>query len=353
MSGTTDGARGAWAVPTFPYEPVGGPPELVTVDGALLTEVRRGRLRTVAEPTEWIRGAVHDGDGRLVESSQKIGGLGGAQVAPADPERVPARRLRRTARRLEGTWLYGGHWTQHFGHFFLETLTTLWPTLGAGDVAGIVFHNWGHRFRGVSPWQRELLGLAGRGESPFVVVHDDPHQVDTLLVPGRGLVVNGWAWPQARSVWELMATNAAEPDAVRAPGSGGRVFLSRTSFNDRRRAEGRPTRTDAGRDRALDDAFADAGFAVVAPEQLPLREQLRLAAGAALLAGSAGSALHLSAFAPPSARVLELGDPRSPDVQVPSQRVIDRACGHRSAFVPYDVAAPDLGERLAVLLAGC
>jgi capsular polysaccharide biosynthesis protein len=335
-----------WALPTYPHEPVEGPPGLTDVPGAILTRVRRGDLRTIVEPTRWIRGAVHDADGHLVVASQKIGGLVGAQVAQADPSRVPPRQ-QKGARRLEGTWLYGGHWTQHFGHFFAETLTTLWPDPATTQVDGIVFHNFMSRFRGVSPWQTELLGLAGWGDVPCEVVEDEPLVAERLLVPGRGIVVNGWAWEQAPVVWRRVT--AAVGGRLDLDPDGERVFVSRTAFNRDRRAAGRPTRTDDAHDVAVEAAFAGAGFRVVAPETLSVPEQVRLAAGASVLAGCAGSALHLSAFAPAGVRVIELGDSRSPDVQVPTQRVIDRICEHPSAFVPYDVPVADLPEALTAL----
>lgn len=339
-----------WELPTYPHEPTEGPPGLVDVPDAILTRIQRGNLRTIVEPTKWIRGAVHDADGHLVLSSQKIGGLVGAQVAPADPGRVPPRVTRRGARGLEGTWLYGGHWTQHFGHFFAETVTTLWlerddPALA--DVRGIVFHNWMSRFRGVQDFQTELLDLAGWGGVPFEIVDADTVTVERLLVPGRGIVVNGWAWPQAPAVWHRMAEAAGGP--VELDPDGERVFLTRTSFNRERRAEGRPTRTDEAHDLALEAAFAGRGFRVVVPESLSVREQVALAARSSVLAGCAGSALHLSAFAPAGVRVVELGDSRSPDVQVPTQRVIDRVCEHPSAFVPYDTPVESLPDVLAGL----
>ena len=338
-----------WALPTWPHEPVEGPPELTEVPGALLTRVRRGDLRTIVEPTRWIRGAVHDADGRLVVASQKIGGLVGAQVAQADPSRVPPRQ-HRGARRLEGTWLYGGHWVRHFGHFFIETVTTLWPEPHGprtGDVAGVVFHDFGGRSGGPTDWQVELLGLAGWGGVACEVVAEDNLAVERLLVPGRGIVVNGWAWDQARSVWRRMAAAAGgRPDL---DPDGPRVFLTRSTFNRAQRAAGRPTRTDEAHDLALEEAFRGAGFTVVTPEALSVVEQIRLASGASVLAGAAGSALHLSAFAPAGVRVLELGDTRSPDVQVPTQRVVDRVCEHPSAFVPYGTPLDELPRVLGGL----
>ena len=339
----------AWLVPDPPHEradDVVGEMRVEDVPSALLTAVRRGRLRALARPDQWIRGAVHDGEGHLVVASQKIGGLGGNQLVAADPPRVPGRPK---ARRLNGTWLYGGHWIGHFGHFFTETVTTLWPdrALQVGDVQGLVFHSYSNRFRGVSPWQRELMGLTAYGDLPVEVVDTDPVSVDRLLVPTRSIVVNGWAEPEAVAVWRRMA--AAAGGATRLDPDGPRVFWSRTAFNAAQRADGAYVRTSAERDRTLDDVFGAAGFRVVAPEPLPVLEQIRLAAGASVLAGSAGTALHLSAFAPAGTRVLELGDDRSPDVQVPHQVAVDAACRHPSAFVPYAVAAADVADVLVGL----
>lgn len=331
-----------WAIPEFPHEPQ-DEQELLAVDDAFLTRVNRGPLRTAQPPIRWLRGAVHDSDGRLIVASQKIGGLGGNQLAQADPQRVNPKP---DARRLSGTWLYGGHWIAHFGHFFTETVTTLWPE--NQPIEGLVFHSYVASHAGIQPWQAELLGLTGYGHLPVEVVDKAPLWVDRLLVPSRSVVVNGWAHPGAAAVWRRMAAAAGGP----APGGPDRVYFSRTSFNAARREEGQPTRSTAERDRALDQVFAEAGYAVVLPEELGVLDQIRLAAGARVLAGCAGTALHLAAFAPAGTKVIEIGDTRSPDVQVPQQQVIDHLLGHPSVFLPaamepaeVAVALADLGVR--------
>ncbi len=330
-----------WVVPTFPHPPV-GEPEVTEVPEAFLTSVKRGDLRTLSTPTKWIRGAVHDAEGHLVVASQKIGGLGGSPAAMADPAKVPTRP---GARRLSGTWLYGGHWIQHFGHFFTETVTTLWPR--DLEVDGIVFHSYMSRFRGISPWQTALMDLTEYAGLPIEIIEADPLRVERLVVPTRGVVVNGWADPGAVDVWRRMALAAGGPGSLAADGP--RYFFSRTAFNAAKRAAGKSVRTDAARDAMLDALFAAAGFTVIAPETLGVAAQVRLAAGASVLAGSAGTALHLSAFAPQGTRVIELGDSRSPGVQVPHQLVVDAACGHPTAFLPYDLPDADLPDVLAGL----
>ncbi|CAN5236880.1 hypothetical protein BH09ACT12_BH09ACT12_33920 [soil metagenome] len=349
MTGRTSGTGpSGWKIPSAPHARV-GEMGVEEVTDAFLTPVKRGRLRTLARPDQWLRGAVHDADGRLVVSSQKLGGLGGNQLVMADPARVP---VRPKAGRLGGTWLYGGHWIGHFGHFFTETVTTLWPddaALGTprSELQGIVFHSYSNRFRGISSWQDQLMGLTAYAGARIEVIDSDPRNVERLLVPTRSVVVNGWAEAEAVSVWRGMATAAGAAPTLDP--SGPRVFFSRTAFNADQRVLEKYVRTSAERARALDATFAAAGFDVVAPESLSILDQLRLAAGASVLAGSAGTALHLSAFAPAGVRVLELGDDRSPDVQVPHQLVVDAAREHPSAFVPYDVTPDRLPGVLGAL----
>ncbi len=328
-----------WAVPAFPHEPQ-DEQRLLTVDEAFLTRMTKGPLRTAQPPNRWIRGAVHDAAGELVAESQKVGGLGGNQLAQADPARV---RPKPDARRLDGTWMYGGHWIGHFGHFFTETVTTLWPE--REDVAGVVFHAYFGGDVGIKPWQAELMQLTGYGDLPIEVVDREPLRVERLRVPSRSVVVNGWAHPGATVVWDRIVAAAGGP----LPDGPARAFFSRTSFNAGLRAGGKPTRSTAERDQALDEVFAAAGYAVVTPEALPVLDQIRLAAGAQVLAGCAGTALHLSAFAPPGTRVLEIGDTRSPDVQVPQQQVIDHLREHPTAFLPAKLEPAEIAAALGGL----
>lgn len=242
-----------------------------------------------------------------------------------------------------GTWLYGGHWIGHFGHFFTETVTTLWPEDQA--VEGLVFHAYFGGHLGIQPWQTELMALTGYGHLPVEVVDKEPAWVDRLLLPSRSVVVNGWAHPGAAAVWDRMVAAAGGS----APDGPDRVFFSRTAFNASRRADAEPTRSTGERDRALDQVFAEAGYAVVSPENLTVIDQIRLAAGARVLAGCAGTALHLAAFAPVGTRVIEIGDIRSPVVQVPQQQVIDHLREHPSVFLPAGLEPTDIAAALVEL----
>ncbi|WP_340538997.1 glycosyltransferase family 61 protein [Nocardioides sp. GXZ039] len=311
-------------VPSLPLEPL-DVPSVQTIEGAHLSPWELGQLRTIGRPNRYLRGAVYDGSGRLVESSQKFAVPGHPWVA-ADPSNL---RLGGRMREHAGTWLYGGHWIQHFGHFLVETLTTLWPDVPGLD--GLVFHKYLRGTTEPEPWMRRLLDLAGFADLPVSIVGARrAAHVERLVVPSRAVVANGWGHPQAAEVWRRIAAPFAP---TRSPSA--RIYLSRTRFNQARRADdpGRD-RSTPERDRALDALFARAGFDVVAPELLSIDDQIRCMAGARIVAGSSGSALHLTALAPPGTAVLEIGDSRSPHRPVPMQLIIDHLLEHPHQFLP-------------------
>lgn len=141
-------------MPTFPLEPLDDP-TVEWVQDAYVSRVEHGALRTYQRPSRYHRGAVYDADGRLVVSSQKVGGLNGHPWVPADKSRI---KPRRNVARLSGTWLYGAHWMQHFGHFLIEQITTLWHT--EPGIQGLVFHQYLRKPIELEPWMSRVLELA-------------------------------------------------------------------------------------------------------------------------------------------------------------------------------------------------
>ena len=304
-----------------------------------MSRVRLGRLRTWERPDRWMTGAVYDQRRQLVVESQKVGGLGGNREVMADPQRF---NVKREVETLEGTWLYGGHWFSHFGHFFTETVTTLWPP--GLDVRGLVFHLYVDQRSGeVADWQERLVELAGYGGLPVRIVEKAPLGVERLIVPSRSIVLNGWAHQGASTCGSGSARRTRRRlvavARLRVPHRVQRVPAAA-------RAAGAHL---AERDRDLDAAFAAAGFEVIAPETLPVDDQVRLARAADVLAGQAGTALHLAAFARPGTRVVELGDERSHDRHMPTQLVINTVCGHQQAFIGPEVAPDQVRAHLIEL----
>ncbi|MCW2815552.1 MAG: hypothetical protein JWN84_3007 [Nocardioides sp.] len=325
-----------WQPARAEHEPTGDPVEVVTVDEAVVTPYGHGPLRAETGPQRWIRGAVHDHEGVLVRASQRRWHGDALNPVAADPETVP---VPTDVRRLEGTWLYAGHWAGHFGHFLLEHLPNLWPDpAGLGPVAGVLAHRPAarsgivHRRRPlqtptIAAWQHDLIALAGHDPDGLRIVHGRALRVERLVVPSRPVLLKKWAQPEAVRLWRRVS------EAVGTRGPDRRVYLSRSRFHAEADGSER-ARTAAEQDARLDETFAAAGFAVVHPETLSIAEQVATVRGAEVLAGLSGSALHLSVFADPGTRVLTFGDRRSPARPTKAQVMVDAACGHVTGFVP-------------------
>ncbi len=338
---------------TFPVTVAVEADTVAEVVGAVLSPYSSGPLRTLSAPYRWTRGAVYDAAGHLLPTSQRIGGLGGDHVVAADPATLGRRAGRSRAwlrggqreRHLTGTWLYAGTWMDHFGHFITETLTTLWPT--DLDVAGILAHPFIFGSAELD-WQLDLLELAGYGSLPRVVAVGGC-RVDRLLVPTRPFVPNGYATSMATQTWQRVAGAAVPAETAPAPSSV--VYLSRTHWHERAKSLGRPVPRELVNESLLDRLMGSRGYRVVFPEEMGVRDQIAEVRSSSTLIGVSGSALHLSAFARPGTRVIEIGDARSGVRPLPNQRVIDAASGHLTGVVPYGTAdaAIDLAHLEAML----
>lgn len=317
----------------------GQPPDqagLTEVPDAVLTVFAHDRIPVVRrKPDRFVSGAVYDADGRLVRASQRVGGWLGDHAVTADPSRLPP--WNEPVVELSGTWLYGGTWFCHFGHFITETVTTLWPEAGLDRVVAHPF--WFGRAK--DPYQLEALTLLGIPRPP-ALVGGQRVRVERLLVPDRTFVPNAYAMPEAVGVWERIraAATGAGPTTQRAE----LVFLSRSALPAKAVRPGAPSRSLAN-DAAVDELAADLGFLVVHPQTLSFTEQVDLVAHARVLAGPGGSALHLSAFAPESTVVLELADGRGRDRPVLTQELVCHAVGQRLGFVPLTGQGDETGWR--------
>ncbi|WP_162799283.1 glycosyltransferase 61 family protein [Nocardioides sp. 616] len=330
--------RSEWRAAVQPVRPR-RTPHVEEVADAYLSRVATGELATVHRPNKWFSGAVYTSAGELVPASQKIlGDPRGLRVA-ADPSFLPPV----ADVRLDGTWLYGGTWAPTFGHFLVETLTTLWPRLPQ-QPSGLVFHS-SFGPTNVEGWHRRLLALAGFADlSVHVVGTGGPVVVEHLVVPSRSVALQAWVHPEARSVWDTIAS------PFRGAGQQ-RVYVSRTMLNEHRRAVRyrREVRSSAEHDRALDEVFAARGFDILCPETLDIGEQLERVASAEVIAGLSGSGLHHSAFIPRGGRVVELGDGRNATRPVRMQCAIDAASGHQRRFIRGDAAPGEVNHILGRL----
>lgn len=278
---------------------------------AQVSPFNRRLLKDLPRPRSIISGAVYGADGVLEQSSQRACGFSGDAWVNDDPATADKVDIDwNNVELLPGRWIYGGHFFRHFGHFIVETLPNLWLS---GDFEGVIFSP--INGNEVVPWQRDLMNRITK--LPVNFVPPTGAKIEHLFVPGRPTMLNYSVTSQAVDVWQKIAEK---------PTSKSHVFLSRSKLKNASRS--------VSNDAELDQLFHSLGFKVIYPELIPIHEQLHVIANADILAGVSGSQLHLSAFAPPNTKVIEVGDSRSKDRPLIMQKVIDGAYRRPSAFIP-------------------
>ncbi|MDO9496395.1 MAG: glycosyltransferase family 61 protein [Nocardioides sp.] len=232
---------------------------------------------------------------------------------------------------LAGTFVHlDPHVPEHFGHAMTEQLSHLWGWHRAREldpeVRALVMSAEGRPLPG---WQVELLE-AGGVPADAIVVPTVPVRVEHLLACSPAYTIGSFAHPEILDTWDRVGAALAGRAASRETSDVRRVFLTRT--HGKRACRNRVE---------VEGWFVDAGFRVVAPENLPLPEQVRLVRGAEVVAGFAGSAMFHIALAQRPLHVIVIGSETYP---AHNEHQMAALRGHRLDLVvcPPDVARSDL-----------
>lgn len=199
------------------------------------------------------------------------------------PDGVYLRKLPK-AKYRSGTYLFVGAANNHFGHTLLEGMTRLWALEFvdrqlAEDLQFIVYED-SHR-----QFTLDLLELAGVPTDR--IVSASPHDiVEKLVVPDAAMRTHRSITLFQAKVWNDMAAKVESAVPFR------RVYLSRRGAKDRRLKN----------EASIERSFAKNGYDIVVPEELSIRDQIRLARESISLAGCVGSQMYLACFQQTGAR---------------------------------------------------
>jgi capsular polysaccharide biosynthesis protein len=192
-------------------------------------------------------------------------------------ENLPVRRIADPVAVIYGP----GHET--YGHWLVDFLPRLWVLAASGhDLSALHFIV----PPDITPVGRDMLALAGIDPAQLITYRywREVLQADTLLMP-TGLRTHNRMSPlfaEATRFW--LARLPASPP--RAPVA--KLFVSRAGAGG--------ARILVNRDR-IEAMAQDAGFTLVHPETLTLRDQVSLLSGAEIICGEYGSALHGAVYA--------------------------------------------------------
>jgi hypothetical protein len=182
---------------------------------------------------------------------------------------------------IEPSWhldaaVFGGYLYDHYGHFLLESLARLWVPAPAAAAPVVWIAAW---CESLTPWMHEVLDLLSVDENRYVVTSaSGPLAVDQLLVSDAGFEFGAWMHP-----W-FGRRLATVPHRTMA---NDHLWLSRSR---------RVPISGLDEEIELEGRLEAEGWTIVHPEDLSVRQQVDLLAGAVHVSGLEGSAFHTLAL---------------------------------------------------------
>lgn len=304
---------------------------LVRIHGAIATPM-------VAHPSDrTFTGAIYDASGALCRESQRTL-RGSNEWSPCDLPRIETRFPKR---KVPGRSLYLGHYTGHYGHFLLETLSRLWAIVEEASQGRtydrFVFHPFlhdtpaPHRF---SP-ARTIFGCFGIQPTQFHLVQECT-EFEDMTVPSALFEINYAVDSGMGDIYRSIVKDCLKQSSsalglwARLAGWGEGQELK--LYLSRRRARGYHPMAN---EREIERVFSSAGFRILHPQKWRFEQQVALFQRASVIAGVEGSALHNSVFMRPGRYVINIGTPREPEGDILNQRLCDALSGVQSLHIPF------------------
>ena len=267
------------------------------------------------------RWGIYARDGRLVDAAAYYRGPGKLTVGQTmwvDRAAIPAGDA------PDETYIYGGIFIQHFGHFLLSSLGRFWPFVDNALRARLgPYRILCHGMSGPDHWWTfpykaeplQALGIPKERLAWFA----EPTRVRRLIVPRPAFEEHNFVHDAYVRLTREVGTRLLRGGGPVVP--AGPAYLSRTDY---------PQISQGFDEEAtLSAAVAGLGVQVVFPEALSLADQIRMVTGRPVVAGFIGSAFHAAAFSPDPARLLML----SPTHVIGANfGLLDRAAGLRAQY---------------------
>lgn len=205
-------------------------------------------------------------------------------------KRLPATRARAFPRAgkikaIPGTWLFGGRFHPHFGHFLCETLSRLWALDHLQEpIDGIIFFATNASDLDVADsWFGNLKQILHFDDD--VRLCNAFHRVDRLIVPPQGAGIGRLmsSCPEMRSYIKTRLRRDHKQTGIE------KIYISRAGNF------GRAGRVFVG-EEVLEDLLRKEGYCIFRPEEHSWGDQLAHYLSAKHILAADGSAIHLANY---------------------------------------------------------
>lgn len=250
---------------------------------------------------------VYDASGRLVPSSRQMRGRD-SQIVHKHMN------LSSDIPYVDADVMFLGNVYAHFGHFLLEHMNRAWGILHH-ECKGrrVVLINNAHH-ESVPEYMYRLIELMGIKRDDIIILNETT-RFRSVAVPSQAFEIDQWANAEFVNAFEHIAKNVR----VRSP-KYEKIYMSRDALGER---------CTYG-ESVVQHIFEKNGFAIVRPETLSLDKQIALMKNCNVLAGCAGTALHMALFMPRGGTVIQIKRNRINKDSGPTQELINRVkdlCG--------------------------
>lgn len=267
-------------------------------------------------------GGVYDENGFLVENALRQ--HSDHKEVQAFPQLSPTRLKNiKINNNLKGHYLYLGFYTEHYGHFLLETLARLWAFTD-DKYDGVIFNEFviPRQYQGVSSFSQLFFTPFGI-DSNCILIVDAATQFEKLDVPNPQFYIGNKADIDYINTYRMISRYYVQNTKKECL----RIYLSRSKLLKRKRK--------VINEVAIEREFVNYGFIVVHPQELSFQEQLTLYSQADILAGMEGSGLHNCVFMPPGGIVVNLCGVRKPKSIKSNQKICNELAQVTGLALPF------------------
>lgn len=252
---------------------------------------------------------VYDASGRLVQNSRQIRGRDNQIVHKhmdfsADTPYIDA------------DVIYFGNVYPQFGHFMLEHMNRAWGLLRSDGVGRkVVLINDKH-VNPVPEYMYRFIELMGVKRSDIIILNETT-RFRSVAVPSQSFEIDQWASTVFSKAFEHIAQN------VTSDQKHDKIYVSRDSLGA----------LHTYGERSVQRIFEKNGFKIIRPETLPLEKQIALMKNCKVLAGCAGTALHMAVFMPRGGTVIQIKRNSIDKDSGPTQQLIHRLKDLHGVFI--------------------
>ena len=304
-------------------------PSLINIDYGFATPFASNKL------DHSFTGSIYDAKGHICQNSQRTT-LGNNEWNPNDtPSITPPSHLNF----IKGRSLYLGHYTGHYGHFLIETLSRFWAIHKIDDhqfYDNFIFHPFLHQcpsFKKFAPAALAFKAFDILDKNIFLI--DQCTGFENISVPSSLFQINFGVRQEMKNIYNQLVNYSKTNQPQR--GSLHRIlkkfYKSPTSdkiYLSRRRTKGYHPMLN---EKEVESVFKHHGFFILHPEHYSYQDQLLLLNNASVLAGAEGSGLHNSVFMTQGQKVIQIGTPRQPSGDILNQRL----CNSLAEVISYHI----------------